>query len=272
MERTLYNAIAVSTSLDGRHFTYTNPLHLRRGGDAFGRHAWFPCACCPPNLARLVASLHHYVATRDDDGVQLHLLAPGRIETEAAALTVATSYPWDGRVEIAVDSRPAEWTLALRIPGWCKGASVDGEPVAAGADGYLRLRRRWDGRPSRVVLELPMPVRVLRPHPRVDAVRGCVALARGPLVYCVEQADHGVAVEDLRLDPAAPPVGGPAKPDLAVPVTLVGPATVLREPPAALYAAEPPPTASAPAELTAIPYYRWANREPGAMRVWIPTG
>jgi DUF1680 family protein len=272
MERTLHNAVAVSTSLDGCHFTYFNPLHLRAGHDGFGRLPWFPCACCPPNLARLVASLHHYVATRDDEGVQLHLLAPGRIEAEAASLTVSTDYPWGGRVEIAVDSRPAEWTLALRIPGWCEGATatVDGEPVDVAPDrGYLCLRRRWDG-PSRVVLELPMPVRVLRPHPHIDAVRGCVALARGPLVYCIEQADHGAAVEDLRLDPASPPVEGPAKEDLAVPVTLVGEATVLREAPGALYAAEPPPAASEPAELTAIPYYRWANREPGAMRVWIP--
>jgi DUF1680 family protein len=244
MERVLHNAISVSTSLDGCRFTYSNPLQLRTGGDAFTRHAWFPCACCPPNIARLVASLHHYVATSDDEGVQLHLLAPGRIETEAGALTVATEYPWDGRVEIAVESS-AEWTLALRIPGWCEGATVDGEPATPGDDGYVRLRRRWETG-STVQLELPMPVRVLQPHPRVDAVRGCVALARGPLVYCLEQADHDVELEDLRLDPAEPPVAGPPNPELGVPVTLVGP-------------------------VTAIPYFRWANRGPGAMRVWIPT-
>ena len=289
MERLLFNAIAVSTSVDGCHFTYSNPLHLRAGHDGSDedspseRLPWFRCACCPPNLARLVASLHHYVATRDAEGVQLHLLAAGRVESRLAddrpvALAVSTDYPWDGRVEIAVDGPEAEWTLSLRVPAWCERATVtvDGEPVDATPDehGYLRLRRAW-GASARVVLELPMPVRVVVPHPRIDAVRGCVALARGPLVYCVEQADHpdDVAVEDLRLDPGAPPEADGENPELGVPVTLVGPATVLAAGRDALYATHdrPWPAAGAPATLTAIPYFRWANRGPNAMRVWIPT-
>jgi hypothetical protein len=116
-------------------------------------------------------------------------------------------------------------------------------------------------------------VRVIAPHPRIDAVRGCVALARGPLVYCIEQADHpaDVAVEDLRLDPAAPPEPAGAAPELGVPVTLVGPATVRSSVVDELYPAHPTGTTSKPAELTAIPYFRWANRGPNAMRVWIPT-
>ena len=143
---------------------------------------------------------------------------------------MSTDYPWDGRVEIAVESPASEWTLSLRIPAWCEGATVtvDGDAVPATVDerGYLRLRRAWNGT-SQIVLELPMPVRVIAPHPQIDAVRGCVALARGPVVYCVEQADHPdeVAVEDLRLDPAAPPEPTGPSADLGVPVTLVGPAT-----------------------------------------------
>ena len=287
MERGLYNAIAVSTSLDGCHFSYSNPLHLRDGHDGSSEDApserlpWFRCACCPPNLARLVASLNRYVATRDGDGIQLHLLSPGRIDAEATggepvALSVATGYPWDGRVEIAVESPPSVWTLSVRIPAWCEGATVtiDGEPAPATPDehGYLRLRRAWNGG-SRVVLELPMPVRVLHPHPRIDAVRGCVALARGPIVYCIEQADHpdDVPVEDVRLDPASPPsAAGPAA-GLGVPVTLAGPATVQEGAPGELYGPRGAPAPSRPATLTAIPYFRWANRGPNAMRVWIPT-
>jgi DUF1680 family protein len=273
MERTLHNAIAVSTSLDGCHFSYSNPLHLRSGHDAPPRYPWFPCACCPPNLARFVASLHDAVATVDDQGVEVHLLAAGRVDGPGgAALTVSTDYPWDGRVEVAVDSPPGEWTLSLRIPGWCEGATVDGEPAEADDRGYLRLRRDWGGS-SRVVLELPMPVRVLRPHPRIDAVRGCVALARGPLVYCVEQADHpeDVPVEDLRLDPASPPAPAAPEPALRVPVTLAGAATVSWPAADALYTTDAPPATASTATLTAIPYFRWANREPGPMRVWIPT-
>ena len=287
MERLLHNAIAVSTSLDGCHFTYSNPLHLREGHDGSHEDApserlpWFSCACCPPNVARLVASLHHYVATRDADGIQLHLLAPGRIEAPVAggtaALTVSTDYPWDGRIAIDVEGPASEWTLSLRIPAWCEGATltVDGEAAPAAPDehGYARVSRTWEGT-TQIVLDLPLPVRVLAPHPRVDSVRGCVALARGPVVYCIEQADHPaeIPVEDLRLDPAAPPQAAGANDELGVPVTLTGWGLV-EAPGAELYrefdAAEEP--SRLPATLTAIPYFRWANRGANAMRVWIPT-
>jgi hypothetical protein len=289
MERGLYNAIAVSTSLDGCHFTYSNPLHLRADHDGSTEDApserlpWYSCACCPPNLARLVASLQHYAATRNPDGVQVHLHAPGRIETlspdgRPVTLSVSTEYPWDGRIEFAVDAAGGEWTLSLRIPAWCDAASVtiDGRAVDATPDelGYVRLRREWRGT-SRVVLDLPMPVRVLDPHPRIDAVRGCVALARGPVVYCIEQADHPneVPVEDLRLDPDAPPQPDGALAELGAGVVLVGPATVRTDAPTQLYTSRTDTAAprSRPATLTAIPYFRWGNRGPNAMRVWIPT-
>jgi len=281
MERALYNAIAASTALDGRHFFYSNPLHLRAGHDGSNEDApserlsWYGCSCCPPNLARLMASLHHYVATGDEHGIQLHLLTAGRVAAGPATLDVATDYPWDGRVEIAVEGPAAEWELALRIPAWCARATVtiDGQAQDAAVDdrGYVRLRRAWGGS-SRVVLELDMPVRVIAAHPRVDAVRGCGALARGPLVYCVEQADHGdVAVEDLRLDPDDPPQPGEADAALGVPVTLVGKAAVDGSSPGALYGdyAGPVPVSDV-APLKAIPYFRWANRGPNPMRVWIP--
>jgi DUF1680 family protein len=283
MERVLYNAVAASMAIDGRHFFYSNPLHLRAGHDGSNEDApserlsWYACSCCPPNRARLMASLHHYVATGDEHGVQLHLLAPGRVAAGQATLDVATDYPWDGRVEIAVEGPAAEWELALRIPAWCARATltVDGRPEAAVADdqGYVRLRRAWDGS-SRIVLELDMPVRLIVAHPRVDAVRGCVALARGPLVYCVEQADHeGVAVEDLRVDPDDPPQPGGPDEALGVAVTLIGRAAIETSNPGRLYGDYAGRTASASTttKLKAIPYFRWANRGPNAMRVWIPT-
>jgi DUF1680 family protein len=154
--------------------------------------------------------------------------------------------------------------------------TVAGEPVAVSPadDGYVRVRRAW--RPgTEVRLTLPMPPRVLVAHPRVDAVRGCVALARGPLVYCVEQADHpeDVPVEDLRVDPASPPLPDGGDPGLGVPVTLTGAAVVRTALPEALYAPGGEAMAAPTREvtLTAIPYFRWANRGPNAMRVWIPT-
>ena len=275
MERALHNAIAGSTALDGRHFFYSNPLHLRTGHDGSHEDApsqrlpWYSCACCPPNLARLVASLSGYVATTDHGGLQVHLYAAGTIQTTVDGVDVhvvtRTEYPWDGRIELTVTTETA-LTLALRIPAWAEGALVDGVPADV-HDGYAEVRRDWSAGAT-VTLDLPMPARVVRPHPRIDAVRGCVAVTRGPLVYCVEQADlpGGATLEDVRIDPAAPFSRGRSP---EVPVTLTARGSL--EPPASdeLYGAGTGAPGE-PVELTAIPYFLWGNREPGPMRVWIP--
>jgi uncharacterized protein len=280
MERALHNAVAGSTSLDGTHFFYSNPLHLRTGHDGAHEDApsqrlpWFGCACCPPNLARLIASLHGYTATTDDSGLQVHLYSAGTVRAAVAGgpveVVTRTAYPWDGRVELTVTGS-GPFDLALRVPGWCVDPSVlvDGVPAGVTPDrGYLRLRRDWSAGVT-VTLDLPMPVRVVTAHPRVDAVRGCVALARGPLVYCVEQADlpAGVVLEDVRIDPTAPV----AETELpAVPVALTAGGVVVPPDGDALYRTGAPEHAATALSLTAIPYFLWDNRTPGPMRVWIP--
>jgi DUF1680 family protein len=275
MERALYNVIAGSTAVDGTHFFYSNPLHLRTGHDGSHEDApsqrlpWYSCACCPPNLARLVASLSGYVATTDQGGLQVHLYTAGTLRTTVdgadVRLVTRTEYPWDGRIELTVTT-DAALMLALRIPGWASGALVDGAPADV-RDGYAEVRRDWSAGAT-VTLDLPMPARVVRPHPRIDAVRGCAAVTRGPLVYCLEQADlpEGVTLEDVRIDPAARFAEGQL-PD--VPVTLTARGSV--ETPASdeLYGAGASGPAE-PVELTAIPYFLWGNRTPGPMRVWIP--
>lgn len=280
MERVLHNAIAGSTALDGEHFFYSNPLQLRTGHDgtsedvASQRLPWYSCACCPPNLARLMASLQCYLATTDDTGVQLHLYAAGTVHTGQHTVTVRTGYPWDGGIVLTVSSTSvAPWTLALRVPAWCDFATleVDGVPMAvAPVDGYLRLTRSFSTAVT-VRLGLSMPARLVAPHPRVDAVRGCVALARGPLVYSVEQADLPVALEDVTIDPGAPvhvavhDSGAPVRVSLAVPGRFRDSAG---EP---LYASRADATnRGTPLTVTAIPYFLWGNREPGPMRVWLP--
>jgi uncharacterized protein len=290
MERTLYNAIAGSTAVDGRHFFYSNPLQLRTGHDGSNedapsrRLAWYTCPCCPPNLGRLMASLQAYVATADDTGLQIQLYAAGDIRATVrgaeVAVRVTTDYPWDGQVTLTVTGESAEpWTLALRVPEWCAGVDVEvdgaAEPATA-VRGYLRLHRNWAAGTS-VTVHFAMPPRLVGAHPHVDAVRGCVAIARGPLVYCLEQADlpAGAVLEDVRLDAATPPVAV-HRADLPTGTVALA-ARGIAAPPASprLYPNHPkqPPDRPADAaalELTAVPYFLWGNRAPGSMRVWLP--
>ena len=282
MERVLYNAIAGSTAVDGRHFFYSNPLQVRSGHDGSGedtasqRRPWYSCACCPPNLARLIGSLRCYLATSDDSGLQIHQYTAASIRSGHRRVDIDTGYPWDGGITLNVSSAGDEpWTLALRVPAWCAGdtLAIDGLPVdAAPADGYIRLTRVWSG--QAVALRLPMPARLLAAHPRVDAVRGCVAMARGPLVYSIEQADlPATTLEDVVLDAAAPVHVTQHEATSVIPVSLTAQGRADHRPSAPLYSPHGSgngAVTSTPITVTAVPYFLWGNRRPGPMRVFIP--
>lgn len=293
VERTLFNGFLAGVSLDGLRWLYVNPLQVRDGytghaGDQGARRTlWFRCACCPPNVMRLLASLPHYLASTDGDGLQLHQYATGSYGGSEMAVRVLTDYPWNGRIQITVDS-PAdqEWTLALRIPQWCSRyqVEVDGQPIEQGADqGWLRIHRRWHAGDT-VTLTLAMEPRLVSADPRVDAIRGCVAIERGPLVHCLEQVDQGGApsLDDVVLDTEAE-LTCEHRPDLLEGVTTVRATGWFRPRPEAEHGwwpyravggregAAAPPARGAGIELTAIPYYSWANRSDGGMRVWLPT-
>ncbi|MEV6843612.1 beta-L-arabinofuranosidase domain-containing protein [Actinoplanes sp. NPDC051411] len=276
MERALYNVVAASTADDGRHFCYVNPLQRRGPGPA--RPDWYECACCPPNLLRLLASMQAYLVTRDAGGVQLHHYAAGTVDTHLAdgrrvAFAVDTDYPASGRTTIRItgtDESP--WSLALRIPAWADGATlrVAGatRPAVPDRRGYAVLTRTWR-LGDMVTLDIDLPPRVLWPHPRIDAVRGTVALARGPVVYCLEQVDQpdadlaDIAVAaDLR--PAPGRRGG--LDTLEFDATVRVPATVGGAP----YRSGHPESEERPVRLVAVPYHAWGNREAGAMRIWLP--
>jgi hypothetical protein len=279
IERTLYNAVLPSVAADGRSFFYGNPMMSRAG---HRRSSWYHVACCPPNVMRLLASLGHYVATGDADGIQVHLYATGSIAHAVAGgpvrLSVATGQPWDGAVRIDVTEAPgAAWTLQLRVPSWASEASVrtaDGEWRMARPGGLVRLRRRW--RPGETVeLELGMAPRYVEAHPRVEAVRGQVALERGPLVYCWEAIDQarGVDLAGAGVDLAAPVEADRRDGILGDVVWLRARGSVAPAPEGGpLY--RPARAGSReharPADLVALPYFLWANRERCAMRVWIP--
>ena len=300
LERTLYNGFLAGISLDGERYIYANPLqvrddHVGAGNDQdYARVPWFACACCPPNVMRLLASLQHYVALAGPAELRLHQYLPGSYAADLTAgpvaIEVSTDYPWRPTVEITVtETVEQDWTLTVRVPHWAEGATVEvaGEPVGvAAADGWWPVTRRWQVG-DRLVLTLPVDARLTIADPRVDAARGCVAIERGPLVYCVESADHpGLRLDDLVLDV---PAFGSSLDTTAhgLPEQIVAvraPAGHRKRPAQSWWPyATVDVSAGVPGsgevgspvdeqlELTAIPYFAWGNRGPGAMRIWLPT-
>ncbi|MEV6813266.1 beta-L-arabinofuranosidase domain-containing protein [Micromonospora sp. NPDC051296] len=289
IERTLFNVVSTSPSTDGRSFFYTNTLHRRELGTvpdadrpslraaASLRAPWFEVSCCPTNVARTLASLAAYVATSDDEGLQLHQYLPGTVEHRLAdgrelCVTVATDYPHDDEIRVRIDSddeRP--WALSLRVPGWAaQGATltVDGDTRPVGP-GVVTERRTWR-RGDEVVLSLPMAPRFSYPDARIDAVRGCVAVERGPLVFALESVDvPGIeTVDELCVDTSQPP-------------RLVDGRVIVRcrrgrphdhDWPYRTDSAESAPVAGEQLdEVPLVAYHAWANRGPSTMRVWLPT-
>ncbi|NPV46476.1 MAG: glycoside hydrolase family 127 protein [Armatimonadetes bacterium] len=275
MERALYNGTISGVSLDGKRFFYENPLE---SAGHHHRQDWFGCACCPPNIARLLASLGGYVYSLGDDGVFVHLYVQGegrlRVAGQDATLRQQTDYPWDGAVRLTLGlAEPATFALNLRLPDWCAGATltVDGEPVDIAANsrqGYLHLDRTWTG-DEVIELTLPMPVQRVYAHPAVRADAGLVALQRGPVVYCLEAADNPWPLHRVVL-PRDATCSVRYAPDLLGGVTVIEAEGLVEVPgdwEGKLYSATP--DTLQPARLTAIPYCTWDNREPGAMRVWL---
>ncbi len=285
IDRMLLNALLPGVSLGGSEYFYVNPLQLRADAHAdddrspaHGRRGWFECACCPANIMRTVASLGGYLATSDGEGIQLQQYAPATVEVGDTRLTVQTDYPWDGLVRIQVDDTPArEWTLSVRVPAWAAGAglTVGGRRRDAAAGTFASVRRQW--RAGDVAeLALPMPVRFTAADEHIDAVRGCVAIERGPLVYAVEAVDQapGVRVDDLLLDRTGS-TRTEHRPDLLGGVTVVhavGLAGSGPDPGGPYRGAGVAPRApTGPAvPVVAVPYFAWANRGIGPMRVWLP--
>jgi uncharacterized protein len=286
MERILYNGFGAAVSADGQRFFYVNPLQRRAGhyedDDPGRRREWFSCACCPPNIMRLVASLEHYLATTAGDMLYVQQLAQSQISVPLAdgvfSIDIATGYPWEGSAELLVHSAPAaECGLAIRIPRWSRDftARLNGTPLAAQPDGhgYLAIRRQWQAGDVLSCLVDVRP-RLTFPSRRIDALRGTVAIERGPLVYCFEQVDQpaGQSVEDLVLRSGRLTDRTSDLPGIGPTVVIASDAVHL--PPVAAaglpYLPQQDPTAGSPTTAVAIPYFQWDNRDGDAMRVWMP--
>ncbi len=288
MERALYNGILSGMALDGKSFFYVNPLESvpeacvkdeRKQHVKPVRQKWFGCACCPPNLARTVSSIASYAFTESKDTLYVHLYMGSVLEQEwngkHVDIRITSQFPWNGKVSLEVRAQQeTEFTIALRIPGWCTSYTLDGQPGPMEGeqvkDGYLYVKRIWkDG--DKLELEFPMEIRFLAADDRVREDIGKAAVSRGPIVYCMEEADNGKDLHLYRLAEEPDPVeqtreiGG-------ITVTGIRTKASRRKPqePGALYREYHKPGYE---ETTVdwIPYYTWANRGEGEMQVFIRT-
>lgn len=290
IERALFNTVLAGMALDGKHFFYVNPLEVHPKSIPFNhkydhvkpvRQRWFGCACCPPNISRLLSSLGQYIYTVEQETLFVDLYIASQAEIlinkHLVKLTQTGNYPWDGAVSLAIDvESPIGYTLAVRIPDWCSHAqlTVNGEAYDFSSSvrrGYAYITREWS-KGDVVKLNLPMGVHRIKGHPLLRHVAGLVALQRGPLVYCLEQADNGAELHNIVLPPQA---------DLNVipGAGLFGNQSVIKadglrmdndtDKEIPLYRYDPLPDRGSSQALTFIPYFSWANRGEGEMRVWV---
>jgi hypothetical protein len=287
MERALYNGVISGMTLDGTRFFYVNPLEVvpeacekdeAKSRVKVERQKWFGCACCPPNLARLMSSLPDYAYGKRGNELFVHLYLGGELVTEvdgtAVRLNVKTQYPWDGCVKMTIDpAQEKEWTLALRVPGWCRQFELkcNGQDVTGQLkDGYYYITRTWkEGDVLEYVMD--MPVELVKSNPRVRENIGKTALMRGPIVYCLEEADNGADLHRIRIGKQSDYSIEYQPQMLDGIVTISGKAKKLMQDDweaDTLYSFEKEEKFEEK-ELLWIPYYAWANRSAGELMVWI---
>ncbi|MFZ5517284.1 MAG: glycoside hydrolase family 127 protein [Candidatus Zhuqueibacterota bacterium] len=275
VEKCLYNNVMAGVSLDGRKFFYDNPLASRGNRH---RQVWFDCACCPPNIARLLASVGGYAFSTAEHTVFIHQFFQSTAAMEVGShpirLSLTTYYPWEETVQISVQpEKRAEFQLAIRLPGWCRNPHIAVNGIAFDhanhvQKGYTFIHRTWRAG-DMVTLRLPMPVERIEARPEVGVNGGRVALLRGPVIYCLEQADNGPVLNDIVLS-EQPGFRTSFDPDLLGGVVTIRGKALRRQGPqwsTDLY--RPMQGRYNPIEIKAIPYFAWDNRTPGEMLVWI---
>lgn len=286
IERTLFNIVATSPASDGRSFFYANTLHQRvegtpaplnedgvciRGG-ASRREAWYEVSCCPPNVARTLASLGGYLATSTNGGVQIHQYAAGRVECEVAGeplvLDIATNYPDSGLISITIVAAPATpVAISLRVPEWADGATIseNGGDQMAARPGTVAIERAFT--PGETLnLELPMQPRISSPDGRIDAVRGCVAIERGPEIFALESVDlpSGWDLEQAEMDLSEAPRYTEGT------VRVLMRQRTFQDSPWPVGPEGNGRTSDHATRVDLVRYHSWAERGPSTMRIWIP--
>jgi len=217
MEKALYNTVLAGMARDGKSFFYVNPLEVHpetcEKNENYKhvkpvRQSWFGCACCPPNVARLIASLDQYLYTTSERTVYANLYVSGQADFtltgDSFSLEQNSNYPWDGMIDFTIQTADTvDFTLALRIPNWCNEAMVKINDAVYLIDslienGYAMIKRSWKNG-DHIQLILSLPVLVMKSHPLIRQNAGKVALQRGPIVYCLEEADNGKNLHQIEL-------------------------------------------------------------------------
>jgi DUF1680 family protein len=287
MEKALYNGIISGMSLDGTKFFYVNPLevvpeacekdHLRRHVKV-ERQKWFGCACCPPNIARLLSSIGSYAYSLRENTIFMHLYMGGEISANLShndvLFKVQTNYPWDKNVNINVNIKEeTNFEFALRIPEWCRNYSIKINNIDEEYeihDGYAYISRVWKNN-DEISVNFEMPVEVMSSNVNVRENIGKVAVMRGPIVYCLEEKDNGSDLHRIYLSRSPEFTYKYEKDLLGGVVTIEGNGKMLSKlewEDDRLYKAIVS-NRFEDKKLKWIPYYTWANRNPGEMMVWL---
>jgi DUF1680 family protein len=287
MEKVLYNSVISGISLEGNSFFYVNPLEVwpeaceknpSKHHVKTYRQKWFGVACCPPNIARLLASIGQYIYSMHKDEIYTHLYISSETEINISESKVKikqeTRYPWDEKVMISVSlDEEKEFSLLLRIPGWCDNAKIciNREEINVcntKVNGYAKLKRIWKNGDV-VELVLPMMIQRIKAHPNVRTNIGKVALQRGPVVYCLEEIDNGPSLHEIVL-PHKSELKSEFDDNLLGGITVITAEAQRYNSPweDELYKANVE-SQYRPVTVKFIPYYAWANRTSGEMMVWI---
>jgi DUF1680 family protein len=277
IELTLYNAALPGISLDGEHYFYVNPLESHGNHE---RKKWYSCACCPPNIARLLASLPGYFYSTSEEGIWVHLYAKSEAKIELESLTVniiqETNYPWEEEVLLKVEpEEESTFSIFLRIPSWSKFATIkvnNEEKQVYETGKYVEIRRKWK-RNDEIIINLHMDIDRVFSNKNVINNLCKVAIKRGPIVYCIESIDNpNLDIFNLSL-PLDSELKARWVSNLLNGVNVIEGEAVyydfntLGE---KLYVSNSDLTKSLKeVKFTAIPYYAWANRGKSNMLVWI---
>lgn len=277
MERAFYNTVLGGMQLDGKRFFYVNPLEVLPGisgaaathwHDKPERSSWYACACCPPNIARTIASFGQYAYGQSGDVCCCHMYAAGEVSFDnGLVIRCETDFPYGFTVKYTGVS--GSGTLAVRIPGWSHEYSLSrsGEKISPeNKNGYAYLENFGEG--DEIELTLDGRGKFIYPSAKIPENTGCAAVMRGPLVYCAEGVDNSGDVLSLRIDDSSDISLSEYDPGLlggTVTLSFNGFRVQSQE---ELYSDKKPE--EKPCVITAVPYYAWGNRGLGEMRVWLP--